>query len=901
MFTVIGVYMPHFDGTSNQVALYSETLEDIQVIIDTNDPSPIMFLGDMNANMPKGQSLSRGWHRNHPYTSHSLLLYDFAHQNNLYICNFEFKQDFNYTYSKGHDKSYIDHVFYSKYAHGDISDCHILCLPDIVSDHLPLQTTVRMHVSNSVQPESESSLQDIMKYPRLDWTDSEQCGIYSINVSEIANVNLEDLDESCIYDKATAVHYVNKVCSKVKDTVHEAVKRVTAQNHSSPHRKCIRKHWWNSDCREARDRQRFWYRIWTSVSRPRTGHVYCCYKLAKKVYRTVCRSAVNRGIQHLYRQLDFYLRNKNMKKFWNLIRLSKSTTRSTENGISMKDLASYYGNKFSCSDRENTDLVKKAKISVNSYYNNIKDNVYYNVKVTKEKLLKYINKLHLGCAAGIDGVTAEHLKFAKSSRVIEVLCSMLTVCVQYGVVANSFAQGLLIPLLKKPNVDPTLPQNYRPIVISTTFSKVLEILILETCNEHEFHDLQFGFVESRGTSMAVALTHDVINYCTSNGSPVYVCALDAEGAFDAMPHSVMFSKIRNTVSPLCWRILVYWYSRIKVHIKWNGKMSSPIPIQKGTRQGGLSSPFLFNILYQELVTKLSNMPCGVAIDDVKYNVCCYADDLLLCSLTIKGLQQLINEANTYITEHGLRFNPLKTTCVTFGKCSYTRRWTLDGTVLQEANEVKHLGVILANDSHSHGESRMKAARRAFYSLQGAGLCQNGSSPYTAAHTYSVAVRPVLTYGLECVYQQKKTWHDIESLQGKFLKTALGLRQHCRSAPLLRALKVQSILKTVELAEINLLRSLFRSTSRASVFYKFLISKSFCNVSFKNKTLVSRVVLTCQKYDISLVKVLCDDRYFLDCKRELKVFNECGLTDTISYILSSEWPDLSLVHNLLSPF
>ena len=157
----------------------------------------------------------------------------------------------------------------------------------------------------------------------------------------------------------------------------------------------------------------------------------------------------------------------------------------------VNDLISYYGKKFSYSGRENSDMIKNAKISVNNYYSNIKDNVYYNVKMTKENLLKY----NLGCAAGIDGVTAEHLKYAKSSRVIDALCSMLTVCVQFGVVADSFAQGLLIPLLKKPNVDPTLPQNYRPIVISTTFSKILEILILETCNEHDLDLLSLGELE----------------------------------------------------------------------------------------------------------------------------------------------------------------------------------------------------------------------------------------------------------------------------------------------------------------------------------------------------------------------------------------------------------------------
>ena len=96
--------------------------------------------------------------------------------------------------------------------------------------------------------------------------------------------------------------------------------------------------------------------------------------------------------------------------------------------------------------------------------------------------------------------------------------------------------------------------------------------------------------------------------------------------------------------------------------------------------------------------------------------------------------------------------------------------------------------------------------------------------------------------------------------------------------------MHSILKTVEITEISLVRTLFRSSSPTSVFYKFLLSKVFKNSNDKDKSLVSRVVFTCNKYDISLVKIMCDDRYFLDFKRKLKVFNECGLTDTISYIL-----------------
>ncbi len=82
--------------------------------------------------------------------------------------------------------------------------------------------------------------------------------------------------------------------------------------------------------------------------------------------------------------------------------------------------------------------------------------------------------------------------------------------------------------------------------------------MLDKCGEYEFHDLHFGFVPGRGTKMAAALTHDVISYCNTMGYAVYTCSLDAEAAFDGIPHSVMLSKLIKVLHDMCWRILVYW-------------------------------------------------------------------------------------------------------------------------------------------------------------------------------------------------------------------------------------------------------------------------------------------------------------------------------------------------------
>ena len=105
----------------------------------------------------------------------------------------------------------------------------------------------------------------------------------------------------------------------------------------------------------------------------------------------------------------------------------------------------------------------------------------------------------------------------------------------------------------------------------------------------------------------------MFSYCTKRGSPVYTCSLDAEGAFDAVPHSVLFKKALNVIPDHCWRVIVHWYRSITVCIQWNGKLSDSIKVCKGTRPGGLSSPFLFNLFYQDLINELSNSADGMKI------------------------------------------------------------------------------------------------------------------------------------------------------------------------------------------------------------------------------------------------------------------------------------------------
>lgn len=582
---------------------------------------------------------------------------------------------------------------------------------------------------------------------------------------------------------------------------------------------------------------------------------------------------------------------------------------SSSDDISLDHLEHFFRNKFeSDTDCNVSDVREHAKMEVDTKYETVLSTTPRDKVISPSMVRQYIKSLNSGCSPGIDGIQSEHLKHAIDSSLPVLLSCMLTLCVQFHVVPVTFTRAVIVPLLKKPTLDPSIPNNYRPVSVSSTLSKLMELHILAQCEQHEASDLQFGFVPGRSTNMAAALTQDVITYCNSRGSTVYACSLDAQGAFDAVPHEILFHKAMNVIPDDSWAMMVTWYRSITVQVKWGNELSKPILILKGTRQGGLSSPFLFNLFYKDLIDRLSVCTGGVRIGDSSFNVFCYADDILLCSLTVTGLQRLIDVANMYISSHGLCFNPTKTECIIFGPRCFTSdpKWYLNGVSLGEMDMIKYLGVNLSYVKRkSHCENRMSACRRAFYSLQGAGLCNSLSDVNVASYVFNSAIRPVLLYGLNTCSINKGTLRELEKLQGRLIKSMVGTHKYCKTTPILKALGICSIESTVDTANLELLRSVFSNKSRARCFYLFLLNKMYCNrQSSSHFGLLHRVRTICSKYSINFLQYIFDGSYSSRIRGDIKrsSLSSDGLSDSVRQLLLSYDPyDKVVLNMLLTPF
>ena len=55
----------------------------------------------------------------------------------------------------------------------------------------------------------------------------------------------------------------------------------------------------------------------------------------------------------------------------------------------------------------------------------------------------------------------------------------------------------------------------------------------------ESDDLQFAYKKSCSTIQCVSMVTEVIDYYQNNGSPVYMCMLDASKAFDRVQNIVL--------------------------------------------------------------------------------------------------------------------------------------------------------------------------------------------------------------------------------------------------------------------------------------------------------------------------------------------------------------------------
>ena len=178
--------------------------------------------------------------------------------------------------------------------------------------------------------------------------------------------------------------------------------------------------------------------------------------------------------------------------------------------------------------------------------------------------------------------------------------------------------------------------------------------------------------------------------------------LDASKAFDRLKHTTLFRKlIDRRVPNYIVRIMMYWYANQTMCVRWSGIVSQGFHVTNGVRQGGILSPYLFNVYLDDLSIALSACRTGCSVGNSLINhLMCYADDLVIFSPSSIGLRALITVCEEYEVSHEMVFNHKKSVLL-ICRSKYMKNvypvFTLNGKIIDESDTVRYLGHILYNN------------------------------------------------------------------------------------------------------------------------------------------------------------------------------------------------------------
>ena len=156
----------------------------------------------------------------------------------------------------------------------------------------------------------------------------------------------------------------------------------------------------------------------------------------------------------------------------------------------------------------------------------------------------------------------------------------------------------------------------------------------------------------------------------------------------------------------------------------NSCYSPPFGVSNGVRQGGVLSPILFTVYFDELLTRLSKLGIGCHCDSIYAGSFGYADDIALLAPSPSAMRRLLKECELFANTTGLTFNASKTQLIYFQTAksrSFLSRFVFSffGSHLSFSESVNHLGHILhytLDDTADINRAMSDLCRKANYLL-----------------------------------------------------------------------------------------------------------------------------------------------------------------------------------------
>ena len=153
-------------------------------------------------------------------------------------------------------------------------------------------------------------------------------------------------------------------------------------------------------------------------------------------------------------------------------------------------------------------------------------------------------------------------------------------------------------------------------------------------------------------------------------------------------------------------------------VRWGNSLSDPFHVNNGVCQGGILSPYLFNVYMDDLSQSLNCCKTGCLSGEIMINHLMYADDLVLLSPSATGLRELLLACEKYSKEHAIIYNSKKSSVLICKNRAALHvpspSFAVNDIAIGEVAKVKYLGHVITNDMTDDAD--MMRQRHQLYAL-----------------------------------------------------------------------------------------------------------------------------------------------------------------------------------------
>ena len=345
-----------------------------------------------------------------------------------------------------------------------------------------------------------------------------------------------------------------------------------------------------------------------------------------------------------------------------------------------------------------------------------------------------------------------------------ILLEIFNDCWNKGTLPTNWNHALIKPILK-PNNDRSLPSSYRPIALTSAFSKILEKMVaarltwyIETYNI--ISPIQAGFRKHHSTlDHAVRLKTEIENSLSVGGITVAVF-LDFSRAFDLVwIDGLLLKLMRYNIGGNCLKFLRAFLINRSAEVVVDGVNSTKFFPENGTPQGCVLSPILFSLFINDF-PKLSTFTSSAL----------FADDSSIwrsgnnINIISHHLQADLKIIESWCKEWGFVVNVKKCMGVIFSrKKNLETSLILNGVQLQFSKSFNFLGFWF--DCHltwsQHINYIVQRSKSRINLLKCISHNEWGADRNTLLLVYRALIRSLLDYG--CMLYKSASKHLLKKL------------------------------------------------------------------------------------------------------------------------------------------